>query len=68
MINLEKYKIWFKENTFVKCRRNGIKRFVTKMNEHTFEDDGKISGQQPSRCCHYQNYAPIEIIQPKTLK
>jgi hypothetical protein len=43
--------------TWVKCKTNGVKRFVTRhTSEECFEDDGTISGQEPSPYCWFKYY------------
>ena len=50
----------FNENRFVKCKRNGILRYITrKIDNETFLDDGKISGHPHGNVCWYEDYVPI---------
>lgn len=48
------------KDTWVKSKRSGGMRYITKHNKKDcFEDDGKISGQPASPYCHYDNYEAI---------
>lgn len=50
----------FPVGTWVKAKRNGDKRYVTRHStKDCFEDDGKISGQPASSYCHYGNYEAL---------
>jgi len=49
----------FAINAFVKCKNNGIIRYITEHNGRTFKDDGGISGCEPSLFCRYENYVMI---------
>lgn len=45
---------------WVKCKRNGAIRFITKVSGRgIFLDDGKNSGKKPSEYCHFENYMPV---------
>mgnify|MGYP000365274281 FL=1 len=50
---------YFAVNAFVRCKNNGIIRYITKQNGRTFKDDGEISGCEPSPSCHYEHYVMI---------
>ena len=50
---------FFAVNAFVRCKNNGIIRYITEQNGITFKDDGKISGCAPSPSCHYEHYVMI---------
>lgn len=51
--------VYFAVNSFVRCKNNGIIRYITEQNGSTFKDDGKISGCEPSPYCHYEDYVMI---------
>ena len=54
-----------KEHHFVKAKRSGGIRYVTKIrNAVYFEDDGKVSGQPPSSHCHISEYEYYELKTP----
>lgn len=50
---------YFAVNAFVRCKNNGIIRYITEQNGKTFKDDGKVSGCEPSPFCHYENYVMV---------
>tara|TARA_R100001369_G_scaffold86788_1_gene121661 strand:+ start:63 stop:317 length:255 start_codon:yes stop_codon:yes gene_type:complete len=50
---------YFAVDAFVRCKNNGVIRYITNKNNRTFEDDGKISGCEPSPSCHYEHYVMI---------
>jgi len=50
---------YFAVNAFVKCKNNGIIRYITEQNGRTFKDDGKVSGCKPSSYCHYEHYVML---------
>ncbi len=51
---------YFAVNSFVRCKRNGIIRYITKNGwGGVFEDDGEVSGCKPSPFCHYEHYEMI---------
>ena len=50
---------YFAVNAFVKCKKNGIIRYITERRGRTFNDDGKVSGCEPSPLCHYEHYVMI---------
>lgn len=50
---------YFAVNAFVRCKNNGIIRYITKQNGVVFEDNGKVSGCEPSPSCHYEYYVMI---------
>jgi len=51
---------YFAVNAFVRCKNNGVIRYITKPNDSKrFKDDGKISGCEPSPHCWYENYVMI---------
>ena len=51
---------YFPIGTWVKAKRSGGKRYVTRHNtKECFEDDGKVSGQAASAYCHYDNYEAL---------
>ena len=50
---------YFAVNAFVRCKNNGIIRYITKQNGRTFKDGGEISGCEPSPSCHYEHYVMI---------
>jgi hypothetical protein len=50
----------FAVNAFVKCKKNGAIRYITKEHDNErFEDDGNISECTPSPYCWYENYVMI---------
>lgn len=51
----------FAVGAFVKCKDNGLIRYITKKNKcsEIFKDDGKISMADPSPFCYYDNYEMI---------
>jgi hypothetical protein len=50
----------FAVNAFVRCKNNGVIRYITKKNDSSkFEDDGKVSGCESSPHCWYENYKMI---------
>jgi hypothetical protein len=61
---MDKNKKIIPDNTWVKVKwgnftSNNV-RFVTrKMTDNFFEDDGKLSLQEPSKYCNYDLYEPI---------
>lgn len=51
---------YFAVNAFVRCKNNGAIRYITKLHDNKrFEDDGKISGREPSPHCWYKYYVMI---------
>ena len=51
---------YFPNGTWVKAKRSGGIRYVTRQtNSECFEDDGKMSGQAASPYCHYDNYEAL---------
>lgn len=50
---------YFAVNAFVRCKNNGIIRYITEHNGNTFKDDGKISGCEFSPSCYYEYYIMI---------
>lgn len=51
---------YFPVGTWVKAKRSGGVRYVTRPNnKECFEDDGKVSGQAASPYCHYNNYEAL---------
>jgi len=47
----------FPDESWVKAKRSGGIRYVTRQTDNRcFEDDGKLSGQKPSPLCHNDNY------------
>ncbi len=53
---------FYPEGAFVKCKRNGLIRYVTsngKCDTNYFEDDGKVSGCGASYYCLYLSYEMI---------
>ena len=50
---------YFAVNAFVRCKNNGVIRYITEQNGNTFKDDGKVSGCEPSPSCHYRHYVMI---------
>ena len=51
---------YFATNAFVRGKRNGVIRYITKPHDSKrFEDDGKISGCKPSLRCWYEHYVMI---------
>ncbi len=51
---------YFAVNAFVRCKRNGTIRYITKNGwGGVFEDDGEVSGCKPSPFCHYEHYDMI---------
>jgi len=50
---------YFAVNAFVRCKSNGIIRYITEQNGRTFKDDGTVSGCKPSPSCHYKHYEMI---------
>jgi len=43
--------------SWVEAKNGGGVRYITKQTDkYRFEDDGKISGQDPSPHCWYENY------------
>lgn len=50
------------ENTWVAAKSNGAIRYVTKhTSEECFLDDGKLSKQEASPHCHFNDYQEIDI-------
>ena len=52
---------YFAVNAFVRCKNNGVIRYITEQNGRIFKDCGKISGCEPSPYCHYEDYVMIEL-------
>ena len=50
---------YFAVNAFVRCKNNGIIRYITEQNGKTFKDDGKISRVEQSPSCYYEDYVMI---------
>ena len=51
---------YFPDGTWVKAKRSGGIRYVTRQtNSECFEDDGKLSGQAASPYCHYDDYEAL---------
>ena len=62
MDNTTPNKEGFYVGAFVKCKNNGIIRYVTSENKRStklFKDDGKISEAKPSHVCCYDDYVMI---------
>ena len=54
---------FFAINAFVRCKSNGVIRYITsKYDSKRFEDDGKISGAESSHHCWYKNYVMIRNV------
>jgi hypothetical protein len=52
----------FREGDWVKAKKSGGIRFITKItNSRYFEDDGKLSKQSPSPHCWFEDYEVIDI-------
>jgi hypothetical protein len=51
---------YFAVNAFVRCKTSGVIRYITSKNDSKrFEDNGEISGAEPSPRCWYKNYVMI---------
>ena len=51
---------YFPDGTWVKAKRSGGVRYVTRQtNSKCFEDDSKMSGQAASPYCYYDNYEAL---------
>lgn len=51
---------YFPDGTWVKAKRSGGIRYITRQtNSECFEDDGKVSGQPASPYCHFDNYEAL---------
>ena len=48
------------EGSWVRSKTNGVVRYITThVNDKCFHDDGKMSKQDPSSSCLYENYFEI---------
>jgi hypothetical protein len=44
----------------MKCKTNGLLRFMTRsISKKYFEDDGGVSGKRPSNSCWFKDYEPL---------
>jgi hypothetical protein len=50
---------YFAVNAFVRCKNNGVIRYITEQNGETFKDDGTVSECAPSPYCEYRHYVMI---------
>ena len=51
---------YFAVNAFVRCKNNGVIRYITSKHDSIrFEDNGEISGVEPSPHCWYKDYMMI---------